>query len=124
MNIDSSFEKKLFSVLADDYVNKELAPLSHLIEKDAAWILQVDLPMVSKKDIHITLAPNRLVITAKLEKAYCLSKMNCSMEFNYFKKVISLPTDIDKKRISAKFEHGILTISMPKTVKGITIPVN
>ena len=65
------FEKNLYSIagdLFDDYVNKELIPLSHITEKETEWFLAVDLPLVNKKDVSVTLSSRHIVIKAKLEK--------------------------------------------------------
>lgn len=122
----SQFEKFFISLIdrtMDDYTNKELTPLAHFIEKDSKWILEIDLPMVNKDGIEITLTDNHIVVTAKLEKTYCVSKYNCVIEFNYFKKVTLLPTGVDKEKISAKFNKGILSIYMPKIATGKNIQI-
>lgn len=122
----SVFEKFFLSLIEstmDDYNNKELVPLSHLTEKDSNWILEIDLPMVNKKDINVTLTNDHIVVTAKLEKAYCVSKRDCITEFNYFKKTTTLPRGIDKEKISAKFDNGILRIYMPKLATGKNIRI-
>jgi len=130
MNVSSqpfSQSEKFFMSLIDrsmdDYVNAELTPLVHFTEKDSKWILEIDLPMVNKDDIDITLADNHIVVTAKLEKTYCVSRRDCMTEFNYFKKVTPLPTGIDKEKISAKFNNGILRIHMPKIATGKKIQI-
>ncbi|MGQ0795926.1 MAG: Hsp20/alpha crystallin family protein [Nitrosopumilaceae archaeon] len=123
----TSFEKFFTSLITrdmDDYTNKELAPLSYLTEKDSKWILEIDLPFVNKKDIEITIADNQLIVTAKLEKTYCVSKRDCIIEFNYFRKATLLPMGIDKEKISAKFNNGILSVNMPKISVGINIKID
>ena len=122
----SQFEKFFMSLIdrtVDDYANEELTPLVHFTEKDSKWILEIDLPMVNKDDIDITLADDHVVVTAKLEKAYCVSKRDCMTEFNYFKKFTLLPTGIDKEKFSAKFNNGILSIHMPKITTGKKIRI-
>ncbi|HSB57168.1 MAG TPA: Hsp20/alpha crystallin family protein [Nitrosopumilaceae archaeon] len=122
----SQFEKFFMSLIdrtIDDYVNEVLTPLIHFAEKDSKWLLEIDLPMVNKDDIDITLADNNIVVTAKLEKTYCISRRDCMTEFNYFKKVVPLPTGIDKEKISAKFNNGILSIHMPKIATGKKIQI-
>ena len=121
------FEKNLYSIVGeeifDDYVNKELIPLSHLTEKETEWLLEIDLPLVNKKDIGVTLSSRHIVIKAKLEKTYCVSKLNCVREFNYFKKMIPLPLNVNTKKISAKFNDGILRIYVPKIITGKKIQI-
>ena len=123
----SMFEKNLYSIvgegLFDDYVNQELIPLSHITEKETEWLIEIDLPLVNKKAISVTLSSHHIVIKAKLEKTYCVSKLNCVREFNYFKKMIPLPTNVDTRKISAKFNEGILKIHMSKIISGKKIPI-
>jgi HSP20 family protein len=119
-NFPSMFERQINALgkEIDDFLNKELMPLSRLEEKDAEWILEIDLPFVNKKNISIILTTHHLIIKAKLEKTYCVFKFNCMTEFDYFKKTLPLPPAIDIKRISSKFKNGILRISLPKISTG------
>ena len=118
----SIIEKQMNSffgnVLFDDFIHKELVPLSHLKERHANWTLEVDLPLVDKKNIEITLSNDHLTVKAKLTKTYCISRGSLVTEFDYFKKTIKLPSGINTKQISAKFNNGILKITMPKPSNG------
>jgi HSP20 family protein len=122
----SMFERQINTLgkEIDDYLNKELSPLSRLEEKDAEWVLEIDLPFVNKKNISVILTTHHLVIKAKLEKTYHVSKFNCVTEFDYFKKTFTLPSGIDTKRISSKFKDGILRISLPKVTSGKKLRVD
>ncbi len=111
------------SVLFDDFIHKELVPLSYLRERHSSWILEMDLPLVDKKNIEITLSDDYMVIKAKLTKMFCVSSGSTVTEFDYFKKTIKLPIGINTKQISAKFTNGILKITMPKPVDGKKIPI-
>ena len=116
----SMFERQINTLgkEIDDYLNKELSPLSRIEEKDTEWILEIDLPFVNKKNISGILTSHHLVIKAKLEKTYCVSKFDCVTEFDYFKKTFPLPLGVNTKRISSKFKDGILRISLPKVTSG------
>ncbi len=107
----------------DDFILKELSPLSHLREMDSGWILEVDLPLVDKKDITINISDNHLTIKAKLKKTFTISRGSTVSEFEYFRKTIVLPTGINSKEISAKFKNGILRITMPKISNGKKINI-
>ena len=125
-NFLSMFERKINTLgkEIDDFLNKELMPLSRLEEKDAEWILEIDLPFVNKRNINVILTAHHLIIKAKLEKTYRVSKFNSTTEFDYFKKTLPLPPAIDVKRISAKFKNGILRISLPKINTGKKLRVD
>lgn len=107
----------------DDFFHKELVPLSHLTEKDSSWILKVDLPMVDKKDIDVVLSSHHITIKAKLKKTFCVSRGEVITEFDYFNKTLPTPEGANTKKISAKFENGILKIIIPKTPVGKKIPI-
>ncbi len=111
------------NMLFDDFIHKELVPLSHLKERHASWTLEVDLPLVDKKNIEVTLSEDHLTVKAKLTKTYCISRGSTVTEFDYFKKTIKLPSYIDTKQISAIFKNGILRITMPKPSDGKKISI-
>lgn len=117
----NSFFKE--DALFDDFIHKELVPLSHLKERHSSWSLEIDLPLVDKKDINITLSGEHITIKAKLTKTFCVSRGSIITEFDYFKKTIKLPLGINAKQISAKFNNGILKIIMPKPAGGKNIPI-
>lgn len=123
----SFIEKKMNSFFGDslfnDFIHKELVPLAHLKEKDSAWILEMDLPLVDKKNIDVKLSANHLTVKAKLTKSFCVSRGDVITEFDYFNKTITLPSGVNTKEISAKFKDGILKITMPKSGTGKKIPI-
>lgn len=116
---NSFFGDKLF----DDFVHKELVPLSHLRERHSSWILEIDMPLVDKKNIEVTLSDEHLTVKAKLTKTYCISRGSSVTEFDYFKKTIKLPRGINSKQISAKFINGILKITIPRLLDGKKISI-
>jgi HSP20 family protein len=109
--------------MLDDFIHKELIPLSHLKERHSNWILEIDLSLVDKKNIEITLSDEYLTVKARLTKTYCVSRGSSVTEFDYFKKVIKLPSYVDTKQVSAKFKNGILKITIPRLVDGKKISI-
>ena len=126
-DFSSIIEKQMNSffgnTLFDDFIHKELVPLSHLKERHSNWILEIDLPLVDKKDIEVTLSDEYLTVKAKLTKTYCISRGSSVTEFDYFKKTIKLPSGINAKQISAKFKNGILRITIPRLSDGTKISI-
>jgi HSP20 family protein len=123
----SWFEKRMNSTFdpdfMDDFIHRELVPLSHFIERDSKWILEVDLPGVKKKNIDVTITSGHLAIKAKLEESYKVSRHGYVTEFEYFKKVIGLPPHVNTKKIETKFKNGILTIIISKITVGKKISI-
>ena len=124
----SWFEKRMNLAFGhdfmDDFIRQELVPLSHFIEKDLKWILEVDLPGVKKKNIDVAITDDHLVIKAKLEESYRVSRHGYVTEFKYFNKVIGLPPHVNTKKIETIFKNGILTITIPKITTGKKLSVN
>ncbi len=107
----------------DDFLLKELVPLSCLLEKNSKWVLQIDLPGVEKRNIEVNITHGHVMIKAKLKEAYTVSNHGHVIRFETMKKVVSIPPHADIKRVSAKFRDGILTVTIPRTDAGKRIPI-
>ena len=107
----------------DDIEQQILAPLSCLREVGSEWILEIDLPLVDKKDISVSIDGNTVTVEAKLRETYYEPNLAYKNEFKFFKKSITLPKKIDEKKVSAKFENGRLTIRIPKLQQGSKIKI-
>ena len=125
---DNDFEFRItppiISSLFDDIEHRILSPLSCLREFDSHWMLEFDLPLVSKKDVKVTFDGNTINVEAKLKEKYSEEKQGKTTKFEYFKKSILLPGKIDNKKITAKFQKGRLEIKIPKKVVGHSIKIN
>lgn len=108
----------------DDQEHKILKPLSCLRELETKWILEFDLPLVEKNGIAVSLDDNKtIVVEAKLREIYTDSASTQSYEYEYFKKSVKLPKNIDAKNISAQFKNGRLVITLPKAYSGTRIKI-
>jgi HSP20 family protein len=115
----------LYPKLVDDIEEKTLSPLSYITELESKWIIEFDLPLVNKEDISVTFdTGNIIAINAKLREAYCDETLEPKCEFHYFKKKISLPGEIDDKKITSNFLNGRLIINIPKVFRGHKIKVD
>ncbi len=123
IEIKSSFPA-LYPKLIDDIEEKILSPLSCITELESKWIIEFDLPLVNKDDISITFdTGNIITIEAKLREAYYDETLEPKSEFHYFKKKISLPGEIDEKKITSNFSNGRLIINVPKVFRAHKIKV-
>lgn len=108
----------------DDIEHKILSPLACLKKYDNHWNIECDLPLVNKKDIKIAFDDNTVIIEAKLREEYSERKGDKVTKFEYFKKSISLPGKINKKKMTARFYNGRLTVNIPKSMNGDSIQIN
>ena len=96
------------------------APAINVKENDRAYIVELAAPGLKKEDfeVHINDEGN---LTIKMEnkseqKAEDKNARYLRHEFSYskYEQTLILPDDVDKERISAKVEHGVLTVDLPK----------
>lgn len=92
-------------------------------EKENEYILEADFPGMKKEDINIEYNQGYLSISGekKTEKEETEKKENyIRKERNYSKVSRSFYVgDINKDEIKAKFENGVLEITIPKEQKAI-----
>ena len=117
------FEPSFTLMLNDDIDSQILSPLSYFREFSNHWLLEFDLPLVNKKDIQVTFDENTLSVEAKLKEIYSEEKFGIQTKFQYFKKTISLPQNINKNKTTAEFENGILKIIIPKKISSTKIRI-
>jgi HSP20 family protein len=85
-------------------------------DKDAVKLL-AELPGVRPEDVKLSVENNLLTIRGeKQQQSGDRSGRVHSFERSYgqFERSFTLPSTIDPDRISASFEHGILTVTIPK----------
>jgi HSP20 family protein len=90
-------------------------PLADIEETDEAYLIDIDLPGVRKKDIHVEANNGRLVITGERverERAGLLRRRTRSYGRFHFE--IRLPEPVDEDKIEASFDDGELRVVVPK----------
>jgi HSP20 family protein len=92
-------------------------PAIDVVESEKEWRVTAELPGMTAKDVDVTLSDE--VLTVKGEKKehreekaenYRISERR----FGAFQRSFQLPRGVDPAKIDAKFEKGVLTISLPK----------
>jgi HSP20 family protein len=87
-------------------------------ETDQSYEVSIDLPGVKPEDVRVELNENQLVIsgqrqaTAKREDQHY---HRIERTYGEFRRVVSLPTPVERKEIEANYEDGVLHIHLPKT---------
>jgi len=86
-------------------------------ETDDAIELSAELPGIDEKDVELTLIDGVLTIKGEKkaeketkEKDYYLSER----QYGSFVRSLRLPETIDENKIKARFDKGVLTVTLPK----------
>jgi len=94
-----------------------MAPSVDVKETDKAVVLTAELPGLDEKDVELVLKDGRL--TLKGEKKYEKDQEDENvhlMERRYgsFQRSFQVPDTVDVNKIDARFEKGVLTVTMPR----------
>ena len=96
------------------------APAINVIESEKDYKVEVAAPGMTKEDFNVRIdEDNNLVITMekKVEnKEEKREQRYLRREFSYskFQQTMILPDDVDKEKIVAGVDNGVLTIDLPK----------
>lgn len=105
--------------LSENYKGRTVArkyPYINMYEKDDTVTLTAALPGVKSDDINIELVDHSIVIKGERKndrqgKEY----IRAEREFGCFKKVVQLPYEVDREKVKAEMEDGILKITLSKS---------
>jgi HSP20 family protein len=114
--INRMFEQfgKPFGWVADQ---GRYAPAMDVRETDEAYIVEADVPGMKKDDVHIEVADNVLTIKGERKDEKEEKDKNyhrVERLFGSFARSVALPAGIDAGKVSAKFDNGVLTVTLPK----------
>jgi HSP20 family protein len=98
------------SLLGDGFI-----PLADVEETDDAYVVELELPGVDKRDIEITLSGRRLIVSGeRKEKERVGVLRRRTRRVGRFRYEIVLPGAVDQGGVSASLDDGVLTIRVPK----------
>jgi len=86
-----------------------------IMENEEALMLHADLPGVKPEDVDIDLREGVLTLTAKVERPEHNHRLIYrEYEIGGYQRRFTLGERIDASRINAKFNDGVLTLTLPK----------
>jgi HSP20 family protein len=96
------------------------SPRVDVVETDKEIKISVELPGLEEKDIDVGLSQNVLTISGekrqeKEEKGH--NYLRAERSYGSFRRSIPLPAEVDAGKTDAVFRKGVLTVTLPKTVK-------
>lgn len=125
---------KLFSDMSDvdllrDFFNEEtsMTPWANIKtdikDEGTNYLVEAELPGFKKDDIKLEVVDNRLTISAKREKKIDEKKDSYIRKERHYGEVCRtflLDESVKADKIDAKFDNGMLTITLPKIESSIS----
>ena len=127
MGLVKSMAKEMIKEIGNksrEFYEFVLPPVDMYLDNEKLTLL-IDLPGFAKKDIKLSLDGNILSIQAHKEISDEKNQnIICNQRPNIIDKKIRLPIDLREEQVSsAKYEHGVLTITIPVKKHGKDISI-
>ncbi|MGM0547342.1 MAG: Hsp20/alpha crystallin family protein [Bacteroidota bacterium] len=112
-----------FSDMLDDIMEEAFSwskgtfvPELNVYETDTKFEITVALPGMSKDDINIGFENNTITISGEreLKEENGTKYHRIESRFGKFERSLPLPNVIDEENISASYDNGVLTVTVPK----------
>ncbi|KAF9570719.1 Heat shock protein HSP 90-beta [Mortierella alpina] len=94
-----------------------ISPSVDVLENETAWNIHMDLPGVRKEDIKIDVTDNSVTLSAESKFAEDYNRDNVRYQerrYGTYSRTIPLPDSVDRDKIDAKFQDGVLNLTLPK----------
>ncbi|MEM7556515.1 MAG: Hsp20/alpha crystallin family protein [Cyanobacteria bacterium P01_A01_bin.84] len=91
-------------------------PAAEISQTKDALNLKIELPGINTKDLDIQVAEKSISVSGERKREIKSEENgNVRSEFQYgrFERVISLPARVENTKVSAKYEDGILHLTLP-----------
>lgn len=118
-NINNSLKKYFddFESMKPSLNTNDFSPNIDISEKGNQLIIDAEIPGVQKEDLKITLQDNILTIEGEKKNVSEEDNRNyfrTERTYGAFKKSFNLPEDVDSEKVNAKFNNGVLSITLEK----------
>jgi HSP20 family protein len=91
------------------------APAADLTETEDAYVAEVELPGISKDDVHLELDGQELAITGEYKDTGAGGRaLHRARRTGRFEYRVLLPGQADAEKIAASLADGVLTVTVPK----------
>lgn len=87
-------------------------------ENGSAYTVLAEMPGVKKEDIHVTVDGGMVTVSAEVKQEDKQTQddkvLRSERYYGAVSRSISLPQDVDQSQAKAKYDDGVLTLTLPK----------
>jgi HSP20 family protein len=121
-NINNSIQQYLddFSSLKSSVSLNDFSPKIDISEKGNQLVIDAEISGIKKEDLKITLQDNILTIEGEKKNVSDVNETKYFLterSYGTFKRSFTLPEEVDSEKVNAKFENGLLKITLEKVVE-------
>ena len=96
---------------------ERFAPIMDVFEVDNAIEIDTELPGMTENDIDVSVVDNVLTVTGEKKEETEKKDTDYHMverTYGAFTRSLTLPYEVDASKVDAKFDKGVLKITLPK----------
>ena len=95
------------------------APVTDIYETDNGLMIVMEMPGVTKERVTIDLQGDVLRIEGQIDFSQYKGMEPVYTEYNigHYVRTFGLPSKIDREKIAAQLEDGVLTLTLPKVLE-------
>jgi HSP20 family protein len=118
--LDATFNGWPFTTEPSETVTSAWIPPTDIFEDADGVKIVVELPGLKPEDVKLTMENHTLTIRGEKkqiaeEKTTRVHRYERS--YGAFERSFTLPNSADEEKVTAKFEHGVLSVTLPKADK-------
>lgn len=87
-------------------------------ERDGSYTVKAEIPGVKKEDVDVRIEGNQVTISAEVKKASEEKEgerlVRSERQYGYASRSFSLACPVDEAKSNAKYQDGILELTLPK----------
>ncbi len=114
---DSFFGRTSWTPFEENLSAWEFGPPADVYEDDKRLTFKVEVPGIDEKDVKVEVENNVLTVRGERKLEKDIKEENFRRKerhYGAFSRSFTLPTSVDPEKIEANYNHGVLTIDMPK----------
>jgi HSP20 family protein len=100
----------------DQYSMTGWLPPMEVLERDGSYVIRADVPGVEPSEVEVSVLNDTLTVKGERKRSSEVKEKDyhySETSYGRFERRLALPKGVDPEKIAAKFEHGVLEITMP-----------
>lgn len=125
LGLQRNWINRLFDAEEGWFGNDWFSPRTNVAETEERFEVTVELPGMKRDDFHVEVVDGRLEISGEVKEGKEEKNKTwhrVERRHGGFKRVLSLPENVDADKIDAEYKDGLLNLRIPKMVKETPAP--